>query len=104
MNIQLPNRPDDEPVCADCIHIAYTGRATAQCVREECSVPDRIKGRHSVYPEEARNKGHCGVSGKYFEPRPKPSWVDEHLGRLLFLSVMGAVVGFYVLKTFGVIG
>jgi hypothetical protein len=101
--IRIPNRPDDEPVCADCRHYRHTGSVATQCVREECSVPDRITGRHSVTPEDARNKGYCGSSGKFFAAKPPPSWLDRNI-KNVFVGII--VLGFlgYMLKISGVIG
>lgn len=97
---RLPDRPGDEPVCRDCVYHEHTGSQATQCTHPECSMFDRIEGRLSVTPEDARNKGHCGMSGKFFERKPGPNWLERNFHHILGCVIVAMVVGFFLRQFF----
>lgn len=93
----MKKHPNDPPACVDCRHFRNRNPANGMCYSDECSDFHTVRGREPVDAEKQRQSGYCGPSGKHFEPKPAPTWLDRNgPGVILTIAALGIVV--YVTK------
>lgn len=94
----MKKQPGDAPACVECDH--YIG---SKCHSDDNSDFDPVRGRLPVIASHVRSMKHCGPHGLDFRARPMPSWIDRHVGRILFGVIVVALIGYW-LKQSGVFG
>lgn len=95
----MKKHPNDPPACAECRH-----KDGGWCYQDDNSEYSPVNGRERTAASYARSTaGHCGLSGKDFEPRDPPTWLDKNIGRIVLGIIVLTLIGYFS-KQAGVFG
>lgn len=81
----------DPPACVDCKWCAPMAESHAQCRSDDCSVYHTVTGRQPSEAHAARGQdGPCGLTARFFAPKPEPTWMERNFLTVLMLLVFTA--------------
>lgn len=68
----------------------------SKCLSDDCSVFNAVLGRLPTTARAARaENGPCGLTAKFFSPKPEPTWFERNFGRVMFI-IIGTAAAMWV--------
>lgn len=94
----MRQHPGDPPACVECLWYSPDNVSSSQCMSDDCSVYNPVLGRQPQSTQAARREnGPCGLTAKFFSPKPEPTWFERNFGKIMW-AIAGVSIALFVTK------